>query len=102
MIVALITTSGMYPNGVNAIMMIMAVNKRVSTSSFVFVLRIASPPLWSKPLWVSSVFVTFTVRCDRKLANAKLYGHWILIKSNPRLFIIALCKCCVKRFSLFF
>ena len=41
MIVALMTTSGIYPSGVNAIMMIMAVNKPVRTSSLVFVLRIA-------------------------------------------------------------
>lgn len=46
---SVITTSGIYPSGVNAMIMIMAVNKPVSTSSFVFELRIVFPPFGKSP-----------------------------------------------------
>lgn len=42
MMVALITTSGMYPSGVNAIMIMIAANRAVSTSSAVLLFRIGS------------------------------------------------------------
>ena len=72
MIVAFMTTSGIYPSGVNAIIIIIAVNTPVRTISFVFELRIAFPPFWSEPVMVSSYKPA--VLSQHKPAHAKLYN----------------------------